>query len=475
MSLDQSVPLCIDLDGTLLKTDSLDEGILNLFKKSPRSLLSLLSWSKKGRSYFKWHIALNARFDFEHWPYNSKVIDFAQQQKNLGRKIYLVTASPQFVADGVAHALKLFDGSFGSSETLNLKAEEKANRLVQEFGDKKFDYIGNSDADLPVWKVARKALVVGDQKILAAAKEINSHVEYLSQISLDLSSFLKAIRPHQWLKNILIFIPLIAAHRFYEMELFRSSFLGFLSFSMGASAVYVFNDLFDLEADRRHQDKRRRPFASGSLTIKQGLFTFVLLLLASLSIGKLLAPDFRFLIALYLCLSTVYSIFLKRLILWDIVVLACLYTLRILAGGAATTIPISEWLMAFSMFFFFNLACLKRFSELETIRHHEERRSRGRGYRVEDLQTMHILGIGSGLLSVLVFALYLHSDNVRLLYLWPLRLWLICPVLIYWIGQMWIMAGRGQIHSDTVVFAAKEKSSYVALALIAVIIIMATY
>jgi len=274
-------------------------------------------------------------------------------------------------------------------------------------------------------------------------------------------------------KNLLVFVPLVMAHRIQEVPLILMAALAFFSFSACASAVYLINDLLDLESDRLHPYKKRRPFASGALPILHGIVLVPILLLTALVLGALLGVEFLAVLAGYFAITFGYSLRFKQIVLIDILVLASLYTVRMIAGGVAVKVEVSPWLLAFSMFFFYSLAAVKRFSELYSARKREKKSLAGRGYRADDLEFMAAMGNGAGFTSVLVLALYVTSNDVTGLYSQPQYLLLICPLLMYWISRIWLLAHRGELHDDPIVFAITDRVSYVVGAISGLVLLVA--
>lgn len=468
---ESAIPLCVDLDGTLVKTDILIESALSYCKVHPLALLTLPLWLAGGRANLKRKLGSAVKLDCTTLPYNREVVDFLRSEQASGRELYLVTASDQRVAEEIAAHLNLFNGVIGSDGETNLKGATKADALAKRFGA--FDYIGDHRADLAVWERAENSLAVGRDagliKKLSARGPIAKIFAHRCNHPKDI---LRAMRVHQWVKNLLLFVPLAMAHHALEIGFLLPTILAFFAFSFAASSVYLLNDLMDLSADRQHPTKRARPFASGSVTPQVGVATALILLGMSAAIGLSLPVGFQLLLLLYLVLTTAYSLRLKELALLDIMVLAALYSLRVLAGGYAAAIPVSEWLIAFSMFLFLSLACVKRFSELYTIRERGGGTAHGRGYTSDDLELIAQLGTASGYISVLVLALYINSTAVVKLYGSPGVLWLICPVLLFWISRTWLLAHRGEIHEDPILFALRDRVSYVAGAISLLILIL---
>jgi len=450
MSSADAIPLCVDLDGTLIKTDLLWESALHLIARNPLWLFALPFWFLRGRACLKSEIARRVELNPAALPYHEEFVDFLREQHAHGRRLVLATASNHSLAECVATHLGLFAEVIASDHQTNLRSRAKATRLVERFGQRGFDYAGNSRADLPVWREARHIIVVGsarrdfpDAQVFPCERRTLYHLFCL-------------LRPHQWAKNLIIFVPLLTAHRLDMPALLRAAALAFAAFSLCASGLYVLNDLLDLEADRRHASKQNRPFASGALPIPFGFFLVPLLLAGAAVFAAALPGRFALVISAYFSLTTAYSLWIKRLTLLDVFLLAGLYTIRLVAGHEATRVPYSAWLLVFSMFIFLSLALVKRFQELHTYNSH----AHGRGYAPGDLELIASLGSSSGYLSVLVLALYVNSEQVRVLYHHPLRLLLICPLFLFWISRVWLLAHRGQIHDDPVLFALRDRMSY---------------
>lgn len=275
-------------------------------------------------------------------------------------------------------------------------------------------------------------------------------------------ALVRALRPHQWVKNLLVFVPILLDHRLTQPEVVARGAMAFAAFCLAASGAYVLNDILDLEADRSHPIKRHRPFASGALPPRVGYLAAPALIGASLVVGAgLLAPGFLALLLLYVGLTTAYSAYLKRIVVLDVLLLAGLYTLRVLAGITASGVRFSTWLLAFSTFLFLSLAFLKRHGELSTLGAGAAPVVRRRGYLPQDMEWLRTMGAASAYLAVLVLALYLNSDEVVKLYRKPALLFMVCPLLLYWTSRMWLLAHRGEIHEDPIVASARDPSSYV--------------
>jgi len=466
------VPLCVDLDGTLVKTDMLVESFFALLSRHFVCIIFIPWWIFKGRAYLKQEMADRTELDVTVLPYHSEFLDFLKQQHKGGRRLILATASNHKFARQIADHLGIFESVLASDALVNLSAAKKLAKVQMHLGGLPFDYAGNSREDLAIWPHARTAILVNtDGGVLAAAERASSDARIFDDRRPVFREYVRAIRLHQWLKNLLLFVPLLAAHQFASMASVGQAVLGFLAFSLCASSVYLLNDLLDLPADRRHPRKRKRPFASGSIPILHGVALIPVLLLAASAIAMLLPWKFLAVLGTYYFLTITYSCWLKKKVLVDVVTLAGLYTLRIVGGAAATSVSPSFWLLAFSMFLFFSLAMVKRYSELDTVRKMGEDVTQGRGYQVVDMESLSSLGISSGFVAVLVLALYINSDDVKHMYTYPEAIWFLCPLLLYWVSRVWLATRRGKMNDDPIVFAFRDHVSR-GIALISVIIML---
>lgn len=454
---DRDIALVVDLDGTLCKTDTLHEGLLHLAASSPTALLKLPGWLREGRAGLKARLADHGILDPASLPLNEAVIEMVRLARQAGRKTALVSAADHRQVTAVAEATGLFDEAYGTAEGQNLKGSAKAAFLTDHFGAKGFDYVGDALADLPVWAAAREAITVGaGQRLRRAAEAANSKTRHIAPPDSRGRAMLRAMRPHQWSKNVLLFLPVLAAH---NLSGILPVFLGFLAFCLTASAVYVVNDLLDLSADRAHPRKCRRPFAAGDLSAATGLGLATVLLIGALFFGLLTGnPTFIGVLGLYLGTTFIYSLWLKRKLIVDVLMLAGLYTIRIIAGGTAAAINLSPWMLGFSMFLFLALAAVKRQAELTDLVK-TGRESVGRAYEVDDLPILRGIALAAAQATILILALYISSDSVRDLYAFPSLLWLICPLLLYWVLRMVMKTHRGQMTDDPIVFAATDRIS----------------
>jgi 4-hydroxybenzoate polyprenyltransferase len=453
-------PLCVDLDGTLIRTDLLLESLLRLIKRNPLYLFCLPLWLLRGKAAFKSRVAANVTVDPALLPYQRELLAWLEKERDRGRELWLCTASDRRQADAVAQHVGLFTGVLGSDARLNLAGARKRDALVKRFGKQGFDYCGNEYRDLAVWRSARSAIVVNASRPLA--RRVESLVPVVRRFGSTrhrLRSLLAALRPHQWAKNVLVLVPLLTAHRFGDASALVSGLAAVVAFSLAASAVYVVNDLFDVESDRAHSHKRTRPFAAGDLSIASGLALAPALLAAAAAICVLLPLRFGLALGAYCVLSVGYSMRLKRILVIDALALAGLYTLRIIAGAGAVRVPLSFWLLLFSVFLFLSLALVKRYAELDALRRQHGLRAAGRGYRVEDLAVLQSFGTGAGYLSVLVLALYINSPETAALYHHPKAIWMLCVLMLYWVSRVWMTAHRGGMLEDPVVYALRDRVS----------------
>lgn len=473
---DASHPLCVDLDGTLIKSDLLIEGVLLLLRRNVLYLFLIPLWLLKGRAGFKAEIARRVSIDPALLPYSRRLIAFLSAEKARGRMLVLATASHVTFASRVADHLGFFDEVLASDDETNLSGTAKLARIRELLGDTPFDYAGNDHKDLAIFREAAGALLVNPAPGVRgrAVRDGCSIVAEFDEQPRRLRDYLKAMRLHQWLKNGLIALPLLLSHKFIDLAALQQTFLAFLAFGLCASSVYVLNDLLDLADDRRHPDKRHRPFASGAIPIPDG-FAMASLLLAAAGLLTLLLPfQFAVVLVAYYAMTLGYSFFFKRTLLFDVIVLAALYTSRIVAGSAALDIPRSPWLLAFSVFVFFSLALVKRYVELGQVKDVTmELSERARGYRQVDRETLAQFGIASGLMSVLVLALYIDSDRVRELYAYPEVIWLLCPLMLYLITRIWVLARRDEMSADPVLFAIRDWRSQVVVGIGAILLLVA--
>jgi len=470
------IPLCVDLDGTLIRGDLLYEALARLSKGTLFPLIRAPFWLLKGKAGFKREVANRVALEPSSLPFDERLIEFLRREKSRGRRLVLVTASDVLWAKQVAAHLGLFDEVMGSDGSTNLAGEAKARALAERFGDRGFDYAGNGPADLPVWKQARRAIAVNASAAIEnGLRQDGSLVESFASPPLTAKTLAEAIRMRQWVKNLLVFVPIITAHRLEDPDVLAAGALAFAAVSLCASGVYLLNDLLDLDSDRKHPKKQRRPIASGSLPIPYAAVLSLLLMAAGFAISLSLPVDATKLIAIYLVATTVYSLSLKRRVLLDVFTLSFLYTLRVLLGGAATGLLLSPWFLAFSVFTFLSLAFSKRASELVRLKRSEAIEAHGRAYFSWDHLAVQTCGITSAYMAAIVLALYLQSDTVRRFYTSPAWLWLLIPVFLYWISRIWVLVNRGEMDEDPVLFATRDRVTYLTALLGAAVLVLATY
>jgi 4-hydroxybenzoate polyprenyltransferase len=463
----KDVPLFVDLDGTLIRTDLLIEGFLALLKRRLWNALVAPFWLVKGKAYFKQRVAQLVEIDPATLPYHSAFLGFLRDQAKQGRILYLATACDQKLAKQVAEHLGIFSMVLASDGATNLSGQRKLKVMTELCGNRGFDYAANAAVDLGVWSHARRAILVNaSARVEKAARTIADVERTFNDQGRGLDHYVRAMRLHQWLKNLLLFVPLVAAHA-WSMGLapFVHAGLGFLAFSLTASSGYILNDLLDLPTDRVHPRKRDRPLAAGDLSITTGVALMAVLMLTGLLLAVLVSPLFLAVLLIYMAFTFSYSLHLKAIVLVDVLVLAGLYTLRVIAGAAAIPVMPSFWLLAFSMFIFLSLALVKRCSELQTLLSLDKVSASGRDYHAPDLKYLYSMGTASGYLAVLVLALFINSPEVSERYSHPQALWLLCPILLYWISRLWLKTGRGEMHDDPVIYSISDRGSrYVAVA-----------
>jgi 4-hydroxybenzoate polyprenyltransferase len=456
--------LVVDLDGTLILTDLLLESANKYLTEHPFQFFKPLLWLLDGKIKLKTELAQLVNLDVSTLPYNLDLIDWLKLQKNQGRRLVLATASHKVLADQVARHLNIFDEVLATEGDVNLKAAAKTDALVARFGEGGFDYVGNDWPDLQVWAKAHTAHVVGaSSALLARVRSLgNLGKVWSTNVPSTWLSILKAMRMHQWLKNLLVFVPLLAAHKYTELDRDALALMAFIVFSLTASCVYLLNDLIDLQVDRQHLRKRDRPFASGTLGLLKGWAMWPTLLMFAVALSVSFMPTlFTVSLGVYFVLTIAYSLRLKSMVVVDVMTLAGLYTLRIIAGAAAIGVAVSFWLLLFSMFIFLSLALIKRYSELKIARDAAKQGSLpGRGYVPDDLEMVSSLGGSSGFIAVLVLALYIQDAQTARMYVTPQLIWLVCPALLFWIARAWLIAHRGRMNDDPIVFAIKDKVSW---------------
>lgn len=467
-------PLCVDLDGTLVKSDTLQDSLLVLARKRPSRLLALPAKVFQGKAAFKAFVAGAVALDVEHLPYNRALLDYLRAERGKGREVYLATGADRELAQRVADHLGIFAGVLGSDGVTNLTGKAKLELLRARFGALGFDYIGNDIPDFGLLAASGEPMIANPTLRLRMRMRRRGlrPARAFRERAHPLRALLKAVRVHQWAKNTLIFLPLLLSHSITLPRLLLAV-LAFACFGFAASANYIFNDMLDIDADRRHARKQYRPFAAGDLGAAQGVAMIAVLLLLALAGIRLLPAGFYGWLLVYLGASLAYSTWLKRIALVDVLVLSGLYTLRLLAGAAVTGNPISHWLAGFSVFLFLSLAIVKRFAELRGLSGGAAQPANGRGYLMADLEQLRSFGTSAASAAVVVFAIYISEGDVTALYRRPGRLWLVVPLMIWWLYRVWLLASRGELNEDPMVFAITDRMSLLIGAIVAVVVLLA--
>ena len=469
--------LFVDMDGTLVKNDALLESLVIYLKQNIFRIFMASYWLLRGKNYFKAALSQDQDLNVETLVYNREFLAYLKEQKARGRRLILITGSPQNYAQKVANDCPVFDEVHGSSSVFDLTGTRKLNYIVNLVGkDQPFTYAGNSSVDLHVWKGASDIIVVnGSQSLYKKARILSPNTQLFDEKRPPWKLFIKAMRMYQWVKNLLIFVPAITAHQLGDPATILVSILCFFGFSLCASGVYLMNDLWDLNHDRQNPSKRKRPFASGDLSLLYGILGAPCLILPGLLIAVMASTSIFYMTLAYILLSLMYSIKWKEYVVIDVLTLSLLYNWRILSGAVAGHIELSPWLIGFMGFLFYSLALAKRAAELGMLKNLNQSKSAGRGYQVSDLLPVSIIGCGSGLVAVLILALYINSYRVITFYPNSFLLWPLCIVCLYWISRIWLITIRGDMNQDPVAFALKDKPSYVAGILTGILYLFSAY
>jgi 4-hydroxybenzoate polyprenyltransferase/phosphoserine phosphatase len=473
----RELPLCVDLDGTLVRGDTLHEQFLRALLRRPLAALAVLFALARGKAALKRRLSEISPPAAERLLYQPDLLEYLRREKQRGRTLVLATAADAHVAEAVAAHLDIFDRVNGSDGVSNLKGAAKAERLVALYGRDGFAYAGNSRADVTVWRQAGEVILVNvppalDAQMSSAGKV--SHRFGAPKAPSRLRSLIRAARVYQWVKNALVFVPMLLGHAMFRPGVLRASLLVFVAFSVTASAVYIINDLFDLDADRAHPRKRRRPFASGDLPLTYGLLGPVLLVSGPLLAWAAVSFQTFLMLLVYIAVTSGYSSYLKKRPLVDVFTLAGLYSIRVLAGGVGARVHMSIWLLGFSLFVFLSLAFLKRTAELRAARGDNGKADVGRGYRLADAELLQIMGVASAFTATMVLSLYLASDTARAQYLAPTWLWLVVPLQLFAVCRLWLSAARGYMTDDPIVYALKDRVCWLVFACVAVVFVLAT-
>jgi 4-hydroxybenzoate polyprenyltransferase/phosphoserine phosphatase len=470
------LPLVLDLDGTLLATDSLHESLLLHLRERPMQIFRLPIWLREGRAGFKSHLAeALTQEHVETLPVNAEIVDLAEKEAKAGRRIVLATAANRGIAEKIAARFPFISEILASDAKTNLKGAAKAEALERKY-PQGFLYAGDSAADLPVWRKAKGAIVVGRGGSLARQAAETTPVLASIDPRPEISKVLvKALRLHQWAKNALVFVPLILAGLFHSRHAWAATICAFLALGLLASATYIANDMWDIAEDRRHWSKRRRPLASGRLSLPRGLGLILLCGFGAFALGVLDGPKALAVLAVYLASSLLYSLRLKREPIVDVFVISAMFTIRLVLGQVVTGAQLSPWLLVFSMFTFLSLSLVKRYTEVTRMVAHGFEKAGGRGYTAEDGVVLGAFGAASSMASVLILVLYLvNAAFEERFYRHPVFLWGFPALLFLFLGRIWILCHRGQIHDDPVAYALKDRLSLFYAAAAGVLFLAAT-
>lgn len=468
------VPLCVDVDGTLLRTDLMWECIAALLRRRPWRVALIPLWWARGRAYLKARLAREAPPDMDTLPYRGRLAAWMREEAGAGRDVWLVSGSHHSLVRRVARKFDFLSGAEGTRRGVNLSGGPKAEWLTARFGERGFDYAGDRGVDRHIWRRSREAILVdAPRRLEGVARAVAVRVRvWREAMSAGSGTWSRALRARQWVKNLVVFAPAITSFKILEAGVFAPCLIGAACFSFLASALYIFNDIVDLEFDRRHPDKCGRPIASGALGMRDALIGMPLLIVAAAALGCLLPEGFRLVMVAYGSLALVYTLFLKRWVVVDALALTVMFLLRIIGGGWAAGLGVSSWLMGFALFLFLSLALAKRYAELRALREAQRPNAAGRGYRAADLEEVGFIGIASGLLSVFVVAIYIGSAEAATSYRNTALLWALCLVILFWVGRLWLINHRGDLHEDPVRFVTHDPASYIsAIAALAVILL----
>jgi 4-hydroxybenzoate polyprenyltransferase len=473
-SLEIHPPLFIDLDGTLIKSDLLVESFILLIKRNPLIIFKIPFWLLRGKAHLKSKIAERIHIDPAHLPFHSGFLSFLHEEAARGRELILASASNVIPANQVADHLGIFRKVLASDDTLNLAGKKKLKAILETCNNGEFDYAGNASTDLVIWAHCRKAILVNPGRGIEKTIRKKANIQEIFEERITSPSpYLRLIRAHHWMKNLLLFVPLMTSHNWDDLSSIFNLTIGFFSFSFCASGGYIFNDFLDLQSDRNHPRKCRRPLAACDISLVGAGILMILLFSIGLVIAGFLSMKFLGILLLYVIFSLAYSFWLKTIVLIDVLTLAGLYALRVIAGAFLIDVYLSFWLLTFSIFIFFSLALVKRCSELHTISKTNSSSTKGRDYHAYDLDYLQNMGIASGYLSVIVLALYINSNEVTIHYSQPKFLWVLCPAILYWISRVWLKTGRGEMNDDPLVYAIRDRVSWAVGVICVVSVIMA--
>jgi 4-hydroxybenzoate polyprenyltransferase len=470
-----SPTLYVDLDGTLITTDLLVEGALRLLRKSPAYCLLILVWLLTGgKSRLKAQIASRVDFSPGSLPYHGEFLAWLRSEQQDGRNIVLASASHHRYVEPIAQHLGMFTAVLSSDDHRNLRGSSKLEAIRAHCANQPFEYAGNARPDLSVWREAAAAIVVNpDPGVLAKVRKMVPVKHLFDSRKHGIGPYLRTMRLHQWMKNVLIAVPLLTAHKLTELPAVMMVLAAFAAFGLVASATYILNDLLDLSSDRQHLRKRTRPLASGDLSLAHGALLGATLFAAGILIAARISPMFLAVLLAYTAATLSYSFALKSVMLVDVLCLACLYTLRIVAGAIVIGVDVSNWLLAFSLFLFMSLALVKRCAELQMLSAINRAASSGRDYRVADYPVFMAMGVACGYIAVLVFALFIDSPSVAQQYPNSRALWFAVPLFLYWVSRLWVKTARGEMHDDPLVYSARDRASWIIFSGVGISVLLA--
>jgi 4-hydroxybenzoate polyprenyltransferase/phosphoserine phosphatase len=456
---DLEPPLFVDLDGTLVRTDLLWESLASALRVSPSGAARGVAGLTGGRAALKRLLAQSSDVDATHLPYRASVVDWLRAEAARGRRIYLATAADEQLAGKVAEHLGIFCGVIASDGQHNRKGKAKLEAIREIVHEEPFDYCGNDRDDMLLFTAARQSIVVAAPPEVLRDAQALGNVQRVFPDHGDLRHWWRIVRPHQWLKNLLVFVPLLTSFKISDPWAVLAACVAFGVFCLAASCGYLVNDVLDLQGDRKHPRKRLRPVAAGDLSIPAVLAAAGVVFFVAFCVAVWIAGNLALWLLVYMVMTFTYSLRIKRMAMFDVAMLAALYTVRVLAGGAAIDAEVSFWLLAFSSFLFFSLALVKRCGELIAQRDRHEATGAGRSYLVDDLQVLQSLGIATSVAAVVVFALFVRTPEVAQRYASPDWLWLTLTALLVWLGRIWLISGRGRMDDDPVVFAITNRVS----------------
>ena len=471
-----AVPLCVDLDGTLVRTNTLIEAVLLVIRRRPLVLPRMLWWARRGQGHL-WHrLAAIGVPDARSLPYAPEVVALVSAEAKR-RPLVLVTGAHRTIAEGVAGHLGLFREVLASDGDEHLVGERKARALTDRFGQAGFDYVGDSSADLAVWRRARHAYLVSAATTLAEqVRSFGVGLEVLEGAPREPAwrAIVRAMRPAQWGKNALVLVPALLAHRVTEPAVLGAALIATLAFCITSSSVYILNDLLDVEADRRHPTKSKRPIASGSLSLRGAILLWAVLLGGAVAMLLALSPIAALLLIGYVVTTTAYTFWLKEKLAIDMVVLASFYVQRLFVGAAATGIHLSFWTLLFSLLVFMGLAAVKRYSEVHNREIDGIADSSRRAYVGGDKHVLQAIGTSCFTGALIAVGLYLGSDDVTRLYRRPELLWALAPVFLAWTSRLWLLSARGKLRDeDPVAFALRDRWTWAAAVIVGAIFVAA--